>query len=403
MKVILFDAIAGGHHFEYASYIIRYLVKQGDEVVFVTWKPGEGVEKLREEGAIIKCVVDNPKTTAFGGNLAHRTLQLFRVIRYCFDLAHTWHADIVHHLYLDRSELPLYLQILGKQGPPWKMFATLFWPYFVHSPQEKVNPLKRIYHGINRWALGQLLKRGKLSGLFVHTDRIKEALVRAYGNDSCQQRIFVIPDPVAPMEKISKEDAREHLSLPQDKLMILFFGGLRWDKGLDILLEALTLLEGDWIVVIAGKPEQFGKNEIANCQERLKDPSQLILRLGFIPDEDVPKYFAAADAVVLPYRRAFKGTSGVLQHAAAAGKPVIATDVGEVGPTVREHGLGIVVEPESPSALARGIREFLTRKDKLTVEIRPRALQYAKANDWRIMARKVREAYLSVIGKRGDV
>jgi len=52
MKVVLFDLLVGGHHIGYASYITRYLVERGDEVTFVTWKPDESVERLREEGAV---------------------------------------------------------------------------------------------------------------------------------------------------------------------------------------------------------------------------------------------------------------------------------------------------------------------------------------------------------------
>jgi len=399
MRILLFDFVVGGHHSQYASYIIRYLVEQGDKVTFISWQPDESVERLREEGADVRYVTGRSRSMEFGGSILHRFWQISRGIRYSFALASTWQADVVHHLYLERSELPLYLQMLSTRKRSWKLFATLFWPYFIHEHQEKVNLPKCLYHRVNRWALGQLLGQKKLDGLFVHTRRIKKMLVELYGDVSLQQWIFVVPDPVEPLAKVSQEMARNCLGLPQDKPVILFFGGLRWDKGPDILLEALTMLEGDWYAVIAGESAQIGEAEVTRCREKLREPERLITRLGFIPDEDVAKYFAAADAVVLPYRRAFKGTSGVLQHAAAAGKPVIATDVGEVGPTVREHGLGIVVEPESPSALAKGIREFLTRKDKLTVEIRPRALQYAEANDWRIMARKVREAYLSVVGE----
>jgi len=395
MRVILFDALVGGHHSQYAFYIIQYLVEQGDKVSFIGWQPDESVERLREEGADVRYVTEGSEIVEFGGSTLHRLWQISRGIRYSFALANTWQADVVHHLYLERSELPLYLQMIRTRKRSWKLFATLFWPYFIHNPQQKVGLPKRLYHSANRWALGQLLKQEELNGLFVHTDRIKERLLKLYSDDSLRQRLFVVPDPVERMEPVSQDVAREQLGLPRGKALLLFFGGLRWDKGPDILLDALPLLDDDCAILIAGQAEHFGEREVASCRGRLQDAERLISRLEFIPDEDVPKYFAASDVIVLPYRKAFKGTSGVLQHAAAAGKPVIATDVGEVGPTVREFGLGIVVEPESPSALAEGIREFLTRRDELTAEIRPRALQYAEANDWRIMARKVREAYLA--------
>jgi len=398
MEVILFDPVVGGHHVEYASYIIRYLVEQGDEVTFVTWKPDVLLEPLLTGKApvTVEYVVEDPDAK-FGGNALRRFRQVAQGIHYCFVLVAERQVDIVHHLYLDRSELPLYLSMMRlRKGPP-KFFGTLFWPYFIHKPQEKVGLPKRLYHGVNRWALGQLLKQGRLKGLFVHTDRIKEKLVQIYSDDSPRQRIFVVPDPVEPLEAVPQEVARDYLELPQNKPILLFFGGLRWDKGPDILFETLPLLDGDWCTVVAGEPTEFGEAEVERYRERLREPERLITRLGHIPDEDMANYFAAADAVVLPYRRAFKGTSGILQRAAAGGKLVIASNVGEVGPIVKGNKLGIVVEPESPEALAEGIQEFMAKKKELSDNICSQALRYAEASDWRVMAKKVREAYLAVV------
>ena len=394
MKIILFDFIIGGHHIEYASFIIRYLVEQGDKVIFITWKPDKSVEKLREMRAIVKYVVKNPEAR-FGGNLAQRSLQLLQGMKYCFNFADTWQADIVHHLYLERSEFLLYLQLLKKRVISWKLFATLFWPYFIHDKSyEKVGVFKHLYHSLNRWALGQLLKKKKLNGLFVHTEGIQDKLLKLYGNDSLRQSIFVVPDPIESLPKISQEDARDRLGLPQRKPIILFFGGLRWDKGPDILLKALSLVEDEVYTVIAGKPVEISEVDVRQYKQSLKKPEYLITCLRHIPDEDVANYFLAADAVVLPYRQAFKGTSGILQHAAAAGKPVIVGDVGEVGSIVRENRLGIIVEPESPKSLAERIKEFLTQPMEWREQIKSHALQYANANHWRKMASGIRKAYL---------
>jgi len=398
MKIILFDPVVGGHHVEYAAYIIRYLIECGDEIIFVTWKPDKLFDPIYAMGraVTVKYVIEH-SDVKFGGNTLKRTWQLAQGIKYCLKLAATQRAEIVHHLYLERSELPLYLRSTKFKKHNWKLFGTLFWPYFIYEGQEKVGLPKRLYHSINRWALGQLFKREKLTGLFVHSDRIKERLTKVYEGEVLRQRIFVVPDPVNIPEEIPQKVAREYLALPQDKPIILFFGGLRWDKGPDILFKALPLVQEEFYTVVAGKVTEIREMEAEQCRKNLKDPARLITRFGFISDADMTKYFAAADAVVLPYRRTFRGTSGILQRATAAGKPVIATDVGEVGPTVREHGLGIVVEPESPEALARALQEFLARREELNTEVRPRALRYAKSCDWRIMAEKVREAYVTAI------
>ncbi len=132
---------------------------------------------------------------------------------------------------------------------------------------------------------------------------------------------------------------------------------------------------------------------LRNSAAKLDDPSRVITRLEHIPDAEMPAYFLAADAVVLPYRGYSQGTSGVLQLAAAAGKPVIATDAGEVGETVRRHSLGIVVAPDSPEALRAGIEEFLSRPGAIAAEVAPHAFEYAGRSGWKEFAATIEAVY----------
>lgn len=305
----------------------------------------------------------------------------------------------MHCLSLDRSELWLYLQSITNNDRA-KHFATLFWPYFIHDEKSAVSLLKRFYHTASRHALGRLLKTGKLKGLFVHSERIKRLLIQDFGRKT-KDRIFAIPDPVEPFGgNLTQVEARKRLKLPDNAPLLLFFGGLRRDKGLEILLKALQLSkQPDYNLVIAGKPHDISQSEIQQYQSTLVNPNQLIPRLKFIPNDEIESYFTAVDAVVLPYRKVFKGTSGVLQRAAAAGKPIIATNVGDVGPIVQENKLGIVVEPEAPVALADGIRQFLGQQEKWRQQIKPRAFKYVQDHHWRKMTEQVREVYLSAVGR----
>jgi glycosyltransferase involved in cell wall biosynthesis len=78
----------------------------------------------------------------------------------------------------------------------------------------------------------------------------------------------------------------------------------------------------------------------------------------YVPNEDIPLYYTAADIVVLPYH---SGTqSGVQRIAFAFGKPVVVTDVGGLGEEVRRFGAGEIVPPADPGALAEALRRMLT-------------------------------------------
>jgi len=82
------------------------------------------------------------------------------------------------------------------------------------------------------------------------------------------------------------------------------------------------------------------------------------------------------------------------------GRPILASDVHQVGQIVQGGGLGMVCPPESPAALARALETVIKRRTELAQEVEPRALRYAQAHDSRIMAQRIREAYAAVIGTR---
>ncbi len=305
-------------------------------------------------------------------------------------------ADVVHFLYLDRSELGL-LASLSLQPRPSAIFGTLFWPYFVHEANDNPGIPKGLFHKASAYALGRLLTEGKMTGLFVHSQRIRSLLIGRLGRPAVGNKIFVVPDPAKSMPTLSIADARAELDLPLGLPMILFFGGARPDKGPDILLRALPRLGGDWLAVFAGEPGIIGNIEADECRSKLPHPDRLVTRFGYVSEEDASRYFGAADVVVLPYRHTFRGTSGVLRRAAASGKPIIASDVGDVGPEVRKAGLGTVITPESPHHLAIALRDFLAAPDSFARGIESRAIEFAQLNDWRVLGRAVRDQYLRAL------
>ena len=76
----------------------------------------------------------------------------------------------------------------------------------------------------------------------------------------------------------------------------------------------------------------------------------------YVPNEEVARYFAAADVVALPYREATG--SGIAQIAFGAGVPVIATRTGGLEEVVEEGVSGLLVPARDPTELARAVERF---------------------------------------------
>jgi glycosyltransferase involved in cell wall biosynthesis len=394
MRVLLFDPLVGGHHIEYATYLARCLLEAGDQVGFVAWRPHPLLEALERVGVTLYYAA--PETRGpVGPRFVTRLRQSAQALACTLRLAKRDQFDVVHNLYVDRGELPMAWALRRRRECPAQVFATLFWPYFVYLEGIRHRgPAKRLFHTANRRVLASMLSRGALNGLFVHTEDIRNLLLKAVGNPALADSIHVVPDPAAmPPPDLSQDQARRLLGLPSDRSLVLFFGGLRREKGWDILLRSVPLLKGNVSVVLAGHADSQVAAEVERTVPIV--PSQrLEARLARVNEEDVDRYFVAADLVVVPYRRVYVGTSGVLQRAAAAGRPVVAAEVGQIGSIVRRYGLGVVCPPEDPQALAEAIDYALAQQEPWRKEVRARSLEYARSQDWRVFGAQVRAGYL---------
>ena len=124
-------------------------------------------------------------------------------------------------------------------------------------------------------------------------------------------------------EPPSQPEARRILNLPKEGRLFLHLGMLRPYKGTDELLDSWKKVAGQYPeahLVIAGQPESLVyRNTLA---EKCRSCSQIIFRPGFVDDNVIPAYFAAANVAVFPFRRIT--TSGSLVLAISYDVPVIA-------------------------------------------------------------------------------
>lgn len=158
-------------------------------------------------------------------------------------------------------------------------------------------------------------------------------------------------------KKLPKEEACQKLHIPTDKKTLLFFGLIRDYKGLDLLIDALGQLDDSYQLVIAGECYgSFEKYETQIAASPARD--RITVHNQYINDDDIPLYFSAADALVLPYRSATQ--SGVVSVAYHYDLPMLATPVGDFHQSISRPGTGIVTEAIFATSIAKGINQLFT-------------------------------------------
>jgi 1,2-diacylglycerol 3-alpha-glucosyltransferase len=181
------------------------------------------------------------------------------------------------------------------------------------------------------------------------------------------ERIFIAPNAVdverfarAAEEARRAPERRQKLGLPQRYL--LYVGRFVRAKGVFDLLTAYATLPQETRravgLVLAGDGEE--RAELVR-RGRLIDPGQVIFP-GFLQRDELPAYYALADALVFPTHSDPWGL--VVNEAMACGLPVIATSVaGCVADMVREGENGRVLLAMQPEGLAQAMHELLSASE----------------------------------------
>ncbi|MBA3552286.1 MAG: glycosyltransferase [Actinobacteria bacterium] len=171
-----------------------------------------------------------------------------------------------------------------------------------------------------------------------HTEAEWRALERDYG---VRVRGRVVPHALSPSVRPSREDARRALGLPARERIFVCPGFLQSSKGFDRAVDAFAAMdgvgparlptgdgEGASLYVVGSVRERTPENETyaRELRERCARVRGVTFVEEYVEDEQFDRWVAAADRVVLPYRRSW--SSGVLARAQALGTPAIVADVG---------------------------------------------------------------------------
>jgi glycosyltransferase involved in cell wall biosynthesis len=193
----------------------------------------------------------------------------------------------------------------------------------------------------------------RCDGLFVHSERLADELAQFLG--ILHPPITVIPHGVWTVPDLPPRPAlTERLSWKR----LLFFGAIRRNKGLDLLLRAADHLR-DYRITIAGEPcegDYFEKEVLPLVRSLRANGAQIDLLDRFIPEHEVPELFDRHSAIVLPYTPQFRAQSGVVFMALAYGLPVVASRAGGLADLLGEYSIGTTFDTGSPRDLAAAVQ-----------------------------------------------
>ncbi len=210
-----------------------------------------------------------------------------------------------------------------------------------------------------------------------------------------QDKIFVLPNGI--YERSVHEDrtgVKMKYALPDEEI-ILFMGRHVWEKGLDLLIDAIPDILRDnpqAKFVITGK---------GYMTDELKRRAQeygvfhKILFTGFIPDEEIPRLLSVSSLLVVPSR--YEPFGIVALEGMINKVPVVVSDVGGLGEIIEHEKTGMKHYVNDSKSLAFCCNKILKDKD-LKENIIKNAFEVArKKYNWKDIARETIDIYDKII------
>ena len=185
-----------------------------------------------------------------------------------------------------------------------------------------------------------------------------------------RKQIVVIPPGVNTerfQDRLLPAEARAALGIKPESNMLLFVGRIEALKAVDTILEALHVLRDKapdllrvlHFMIVGGDPLNTTDHEMNRLQElSIKlGINKLVSFVGAKEQTELPHYYAAATAVIMPSD--YESFGMVALEAMSSGTPVIASQVGGLQFLVRDRETGFHIPTREPISLAECIIELL--------------------------------------------
>jgi glycosyltransferase involved in cell wall biosynthesis len=288
-------------------------------------------------------------------------------------------------LYVNELGTPRLTTLLGRMLSPSRSLGLAYARHW------KSEGLKTAANYILFDMVGEILSRSRR--VIVHSEFARKKLAAVHGS-ALASKIDVIPHFAKAMDVTDRLQSRVGLGLDPEALILLTSGFATKAKRFDWLIEALdTLLDQGlkfhWIHAGEERAAEYPLSDILARRPALAAVTTIT---GYLPEDRLDGFIAAADIVVNLRFPSVGESSGTLARAFAAERCCLVTDTAGYAEIPRDAVVHIPVF-DAAGALARAL-DHLIRDDGLRQAIGDRAGQFARTA---LSVRSVARRYMDVV------
>lgn len=231
----------------------------------------------------------------------------------------------------------------------------------------------------------------------------RENKLQAVANGADPEKVWVLPHGVhrhPPLTEVQRQDFRRRLGIPLDAKLLVSFGFVQPNKGMEGVVEAIAHLRNRGIRAfgyIGGKPTEGHPHsheyfrQLQDYAQRLDVKSQIIFASRFLSDTEVRECIGSADVVFMNYHSQYYESSGACAIAVGM-EAVVATSLAPNFAVFQDAVWHIT------SGFPAGVTaEVLITDSRVRETLKMNARRYGQEHAWDRIAQKLHGIYREML------
>jgi glycosyltransferase involved in cell wall biosynthesis len=267
-------------------------------------------------------------------------------------------SDIV--FIMDYDVFPLYLFIKKLKKIKTQNYL------WIHSAKFKSKDLLySIYKSVFRYLFNHHIGP-EIKKVIVNGDYIGKEIQSNLKLPNESFKVIQYPSEISYV-KVEKPLARERLGFQMNERIVLFFGLLRKDKNVELLIESVAKSKHNIKLLIAGSEASVNESDVMRWLS-VHNVDNYFLDIDYISEENMALYYSCSDVLMLTYDIESGSQSGPLSLAREFGLPALVSEVGEIGYYVKSNDIGLTATPNSQESFSSSLNDFFNMStDELVV------------------------------------
>jgi len=353
---IIYDSAITGHHSEYISHLVDYLLKSESKEIFYFIVSEEFkiqffniVDKTKGNPSIVWEFIPKKQCDFFQGLPLYK--RSFKELAIVDSYAKKFNVQKVLLLYFNIFQLALIFKRYS-----FEISGILFLQFYRMQKNTFSEKLK--YY--RKYLITKLYSRNsKIKTVFVLNDDKTTAFLNKKFNTN---KFKMLPDPIPQYDQEAGFNLYEYYKIPQHKKVLLHPGAIDHRKGTFEIIEAIDLLQEnetvEYAILIVGRAKPDVEKLILEKLAALKNTNfTIVFDNSFVSNERLKSLFMQSFAILMPYKNP-EASSGILGHAASSNKKVIVPKSGLIGDIVTKYNLGIVMDTPRAYEIGNAIKKL---------------------------------------------